>query len=605
VLQNMPGMARAPLLSGALLVRGAQPQDTEVLIDGVPIPLLYHLGGGPSVLSPSYIDKIDFYPGAYGAKYGRAIAGIVDIETGAPAPTALHGEASVDLLNAGFFLETPLSREKNFGTLSVAARHSVIDFLLPPILKLTTRPGQTSIVATPAYWDYQARYDLTLDGNAFELSAYGSNDALAVSQAGTTTTQAFSLNTDQGFHRFRARWSRKTDDGWSFYAAPTLGLTVNTADLNDTTKITSNSTDFNLRGWAKKELNRALSFELGVDVNASWFHNRFEIAGLATAADENPAPSVHDQHLALVTYAGYVEMVYSPIERWKWIPGLRLELYNLPSGLLPSFEPRLATRFRLTDWLTAKAAWGIYRQAPQSRQLDSALGNADLGLAMSQQSAGGFEFQIIPKLSLDVQGFYNWRTGLVTGSSTLVTKNGVTQPERFNNSGTGRAYGLEVLFKQDLTERFYGWIAYTLSRSESYELKADTWSPVNTDQTHIFTLVASYKFDFGLEAGVRFRLTTGSPYTPVLGSTFNADSGNYGSVNGPTNSARAATFNQLDVRLEKQFTFSLWKFSIYLDVQNVYNAPNAEQILYDYRYAQTAAINGLPLIPSLGVKGEF
>jgi hypothetical protein len=40
-------------------------------------------------------------------------------------------------------------------------------------------------------------------------------------------------------------------------------------------------------------------------------------------------------------------------------------------------------------------------------------------------------------------------------------------------------------------------------------------------------------------------------------------------------------------------------------VQNVYNAPNAEQILYDYRYAQTAAINGLPFIPSLGVKGEF
>lgn len=605
VLQNMPGMARAPLLSGALLVRGAQSQDSQVLIDGVPIPLLYHLAGGPSVLSPSYIEQINFYPGAYGAKYGRAIAGIVDVETGAPAPKALHGQASIDLLNAGFFLETPVNPEKNWGAFSVAARHSIIDFVLPPILKLTTRPGQTSIIATPSYWDYQARYDLTVDGNSFEFSAFGANDLLKVSQEGSTTTQAFTLNSDQGFHRFRLRYSRKTEDGWFFYLAPTVGLTVNETDIGDTTKITSNSTDLNVCGWAKKEVNRSLSFELGIDVNGNWFRNRFETASAPTPDNDNPPPSVHDQTLNLLTYAAYVEMVYSPLDRWKWIPGLRLELYNLPSGLTPSLEPRLATRFRLTDWATAKAAWGIYRQAPQSRELDSALGNPDLGLAMSQQTAGGLEFQIRPKLSLDVQGFYNWRSNLVTGSSALIVRDGQTVPERYHNAGTGRAYGLEVLLKQDLTERFYGWVAYTLSRSESFDAKSNVWSPVSTDQTHILTVVGSYKFDFGLEAGIRFRLTTGSPYTPVLGSTFNADTGNYSPLNGPTNSARAGTFNQLDIRLEKQFTFKLWKFSIYLDIQNVYNAPNSERTLYDYRYAQSAPLSGLPFIPSLGLKGEF
>ncbi len=605
VLQNMPGMARAPLLSGALLVRGAQPQDSQVLVDGVPIPLLYHLAGGPSVLSPSYIDRINFYPGAYGAKYGRAIAGIVDVETGGPPPTTFHGQASIDLLNAGFFLESPLRTDVNWGSLSIAARHSVIDFVLPPILKLTTRPGQASIVATPSYWDYQARYTIDLGGNAFELAAFGANDLLGISQAGTTSTQPFSLTNDQGFHRFRLRWSRKTDDGWFFFLAPTLGLTVNQTDVNDTTTITSNSTDFNLRGWAKKTMNRDLSFELGLDVNASWFHNRFEVAGTPTPTDENPAPSVHDQTLDLVSGAAYVEMVYSPIERWKWIPGVRLELYNLPSGVVPSLEPRLATRFRVTDWFWAKAAWGLYRQAPQSRELDAALGNPNLGLAMSQQTAGGFEFVLRPKLSLDVQGFFNWRTNLVQPSSTLVVRNGVTQREGYNNGGVGRAYGLEVLLKQDLTERFYGWVAYTLSRSENFDAKQNGWSPVSTDQTHILTVVASYRIGWGVEAGVRFRLTTGSPYTPVLGSTFNADTGGYSPVNGATNSAREATFNQLDLRVEKQFTFTLWKFSVYLDVQNVYDAPNPERTLYDYRYAQSAAVTGLPIIPSLGVKGEF
>jgi TonB family protein len=605
VLQNMPGMARAPMLSGALLVRGAQPQDSQVLVDGVPIPLLYHLGGGPSVLSPSYINTINFFPGAYGAKYGRAIAGIIDVETGAPTPTRPHGQASADFLNAGFYLESPINLTKNWGTVSVAARHSIIDLVLPPVLKALTPPGQTAIVVTPAYWDYQARYDLTLDGNAFELSAFGANDLLKISQAGTTQSQPFSVTLDEGFHRFRARWSRKTDDGWAFSLAPTFGFTSYKQSLNDTITWKANATDLNVRGWARKSLGQALTMELGVDVNGSWFHNRFEAATAATPDNPNPPPSVHDQALRLLTYAAYAEAIWTPVARWKLIPGVRFELYNLPSGLTASLEPRFATRVRLTDWATVKAAWGLYRQAPQVQELDSALGNSGLGLAMSQQVAGGLELVLMPKLSLDVQGFFNWRTSLVAPTDALIERDGVTVPSRYDNSGTGRAWGLEVLLRQDVTERLYGWVSYTLSRSENYSKTTGTWSPVSTDQTHLLTVVASYKFDFGIEAGVRFRLTTGSPYTPVQGATFNADTDSYTPLYGASNSARRAAFHQLDVRLEKQFTFETWKFSIYLDVQNVYNASNAEETLWDYRYRESAALNGLPIVPSLGLKGEF
>src|SRR5207245_276428 len=44
-IQNLPGVARAPFLSGALIVRGAAPADTQVFADGSGIPLLYHFGG--------------------------------------------------------------------------------------------------------------------------------------------------------------------------------------------------------------------------------------------------------------------------------------------------------------------------------------------------------------------------------------------------------------------------------------------------------------------------------------------------------------------------------------------------------------------------------
>ncbi len=79
VLQNMPGVARAPFGLGLLIVRGANPTDTGVFIGGEPIPVLYHFLAGPSVFTANLIDKIDFYPGGFGVRYGRFIGGVVDV----------------------------------------------------------------------------------------------------------------------------------------------------------------------------------------------------------------------------------------------------------------------------------------------------------------------------------------------------------------------------------------------------------------------------------------------------------------------------------------------------------------------------------------------
>ncbi len=146
---------------------------------------------------------------------------------------------------------------------------------------------------------------------------------------------------------------------------------------------------------------------------------------------------------------------------------------------------------------------------------------------------------------------------------------------------------------------------HTLSRSEQWDTTSQTFVPVAYDQTHNLTVVFSYKFFAGWETGLRFRFTTGRPITPVLGATFDADSGGYAPVYGAPGSLRDVTFNQLDLRVERVFTFDWWKFSVYLDVQNVYNAPNPELTLYNYNYTQSAPLRGIPFLPSLGVKGEF
>src|SRR6516165_9484256 len=45
VVQNLPGVGRSAFGSGQLIVWGSSPKETRVVVDGVAIPALYHVGG--------------------------------------------------------------------------------------------------------------------------------------------------------------------------------------------------------------------------------------------------------------------------------------------------------------------------------------------------------------------------------------------------------------------------------------------------------------------------------------------------------------------------------------------------------------------------------
>ncbi|MBW2458939.1 MAG: hypothetical protein JRI68_30855, partial [Deltaproteobacteria bacterium] len=74
---------------------------------------------------------------------------------------------------------------------------------------------------------------------------------------------------------------------------------------------------------------------------------------------------------------------------------------------------------------------------------------------------------------------------------------------------------------------------------------------------------------------------------------------------GADNSERLPMFHQLDIRIDKAWPFEAWKLSTYLDVQNVYNNRNVEGISYDFRYSTRTFATGIPIIPSIGLRGEF
>jgi TonB family protein len=610
-VQNLPGLARAPFLGGALLVRGSPPQDTGTYLDGHRIPQLYHFLGGPSVINEQLLDRIDFYPGGYGALYGRNLTGAIDVGTRKGDSTGLHGEGSVDLIQAMAFLEGPLG-DRTQG--AVAARRSYIDVFLPLFIPNDPNQGVTSIV--PVYWDYQARLDHKLEnGDDLGLLLFGSDDKLTVVQEGGRRTLPLSVDSHLGFHRLVGTWKRTVSDTLSFSVSPALGWTRQSAAAAgvgpggfaapqsiDLTVLTGE-----LRAEARWRAREFLELRMGTDVEldrASYTADIQSSLQLVNLGFPITQRTLIDRVQPAQQWGEYVEAQITA-GRLSLTPGLRFDQFHWRDHARWSIDPRLWARYALTDRTAIKAYVGLYHQPPTGQQIDNDIGNPDLGLSWAAQFGAGVEQRFSDVWSASVELFYNRRGSLVVTTDPVLNPDGTVYNPHFTNNGIGRAYGFELLIRREITAKLYGWLAYTLSRSEVLNNPGDNWRAFQFDQPHIFTLVAGYRPKPQWDLSTRFRLVSGNPYGPVDFATFNADSGNFDPTRGEVGQAREPLFLQLDVRAQYTWTWDAWQLSLYLDVQNVTNHTNEEFHVYDYRFAEQGSIQGLPILPTLGVKGKF
>ena len=76
-------------------------------------------------------------------------------------------------------------------------------------------------------------------------------------------------------------------------------------------------------------------------------------------------------------------------------------------------------------------------------------------------------------------------------------------------------------------------------------------------------------------------------------------------VDDGSDTERLPVYHQLDVRVDYRFRWGPWRMSAYLDVINAHFAQNVENWLYQYDYAARTAFPGLPILPALGITGEY
>lgn len=614
-VQNLPGVARSAYGLGQLIVWGSRPQDTRTYVDGVYIPTLFHFAGLRSTVNSEMVQSLTFTPGAYSAERGLGTGGLVDVTTRAPRRDGFHGYAQLDLIDGSLMVEGPIGKQLAF---AAALRRSVIDVALP----LFTRGRDLQL--SPAYWDYQLRLSYKpTSRDELGLFVFGSDDQLSLLQNASNPALAQQFDSHTYYVRGVLTWLRRFSNSATLSLTSSVGYEVpfqtQTQSATGTQAAHAQIASYTLRGTARVPLTSFLRFDAGLDFEGNYITlDRDDKAlvggGVAMAAGMDPsaqsqgATTANELTLYTNHLAAFASASFSLLDRHLSItPQLRLQLFsflgypgteNQSSSIFFAPDPRIQARYDVLPWLAFKAAFGLFHQAPQPQTLSAINGNPQLAPEQALHYVAGVEFRSFSQLHIGLDAFYKDLRNLVVRGQTA------TEP-RFVNEGLGRVYGGELLLRLDPFHNLFGWVSYTLMRSERLDHPGSDWRIFELDQTHILTLIASYKLPYGFQVGLRFRYVTGNPTTPILAASYDSNTDRYIPVLGELNSERLTAFHQLDLRIDKVFTFDRWRLSLYLDVQNVYYASNPEGISYNFNYTQQSPINGLPIFPALGIRGDF
>lgn len=622
IIESLPGLARAPFGSDQLVLWGAAPQDTRFYVDGVEIPQLFHGSGIRSAVNGDLLQSVALTPGAYGADFGRGIGGMVRLETRDSAEDGMHTTVDASTLDGSASVSAPVGERIR---VALAARYGWLD----RTLAVVNAPNVSDYFAIPRYRDYGAKIQLKLrKRESLDVVMLASADALSQNVLNVDPARNRSLATSNAFERLYLRYRRTLDDGSSVDVVPWIGRDTSRYDAHfgsNPAALDQNSLRWGLRAEHRSHVESLATLAMGVDIAGT----RAQLSrsgsltipareGDITVFGQPPGDDTNtDTWTALVlNVAPYASLDFD----WGPVtltPGLRFDGYLLEasrstprvgqtpaigrSTLQAELEPRVSARLRLSQRVAVLAAAGLYSQPPAPQDLSAVFGTPTLGPETATHASLGESINVTDSLSAVVTGFYR-------SMSHLVARDADPTPKLANallQNGVGRSYGVQIMLRQRPWRGYYGWVAYTISRSERRDTPGSSERLFDHDEPHILTAVGSKELG-SWKFGLRFRYTSGAPRTPVTGAFYDEKDDVFQPIFGAHNSIRLPDFWQIDARVDRSFQLSeATRLVVYFEALNVTNHSNGEEYSYSPDYTRRGVITGLPIVGVAGARLEL
>lgn len=420
-LQLLPGVQSGTEGSAGMYVRGGGPDENLLLLDGVPLYNVNHMGGFFSVFDADAIKNVTLYKGSFPARFGSRLSSVVDVRLKDGNDQEFHGSGSIGLLSAKFNLEGPIVKGKT--TFNVSARRTYYDVLAQPIIRYILRQDADEtdkVKATAGYYFYDLNAKVThkfTNRDRLFISYYMGDDRV---YADISEKYKYSYDyeydwEEDGHHYYskyhseekgaedmHLKWSWGNIVGaarWNHIFSPKLFMNVtanytqyrhnldldqytwrNDKTTGDEQYFVSDTTSVGM-GYRSliNDITAGADFEYhpspdhDIKFGANYTHHMFKPSISSVRMSEAYNDSGYrevtkidtmygDKNLLTDEGALYAEDNWNVAPFFKLNLGLRYSLYSVASRTYQSLEPRLSMRFLINDDLSVKASYSKMSQ---------------------------------------------------------------------------------------------------------------------------------------------------------------------------------------------------------------------------------------------------
>lgn len=615
VVQSLPGVSGSVGgFRNDVIIRGGAPNENVYFLDGIPIPNINHFStqgsaGGPvGLLNVSFFEGVSLTASSFGAEYENVLSGILQFDQRNGDNREFNGNLRVGSSEAALTMEGPLFKGDNTEsntTYIASVRRSYLQLLFQAI----------GLPFLPDYWDYQYKVNHRINkNNQVYLTGVGSIDDLSINELDDFDPEQEAIQNQipvirQTSNTVGIGWKRQFSDNSGFMETVVSSNTLGNEfyryedNVNQTGlyfKNDSRETETHLRYQATKFVdNWTLSGGFNV-INADYNNTTEDLINNRSFNTD-------------LNFFRYGLFVQSSANFSKNRLGISLGLRTdgdtfTESGhqLYRTLSPRASISYKLTEnekWTLNASLGRYYKILPYTtlgyQDNNDNFPNSASDYMQSDHIVGGVEYLLNDRARISAEGFFKYYSDYpvsITDSVSLANKGGdfeVFGSEPIVSAGNGRTYGLELLYQQKFTGKFYGVAAVTFYKSEFTNLFDNDYKPAVWDNGTLISLLGGYKFGNNWEISSRYRYLGKAPYAPIDQAltlqNYPAVFRDYEQLG----SVRLDPLSQLDVRVDKKFNFQNLSLDVYLEVQNVL----AQSSPSEPRYGLDRSENGEVITP--------
>ena len=636
-LDVLPGVTRVSDFTAAFNVRGGSGDQNLILMDGIPIFHPFHMLGAFSVFNPDMVGRAELQVGGFAAQYGGRVSSVLLVESD-PGDGELAADAALSLLDSRLAVRGGLPVEVR-SVLGLSAAHWRVS-ARRSYWDVVTRLGWSTLFPYNLT-DYQAAFEgWTQRGNRVRINAYSGRDRVTLRNLQFVFTDTESITDEADIPEDAGEgWNVRWPWGNDAVGASWTHLMPGGGTLEVRGSISRFSADFAFTEFGDRRMSTSIDqgsveadLELRPTPRIRW---RSGLVAGRTAADnmtQGIPPNFQNSRETARRSGAYTQLRWAPNPRWLLEGGLRLDHWR-PNASQPvtTLSPRIAAKRFLGngDW-AVRMAGGRYSQflhslrderLPLSPDVWVIAGEHVPALVSDQFQAGveGF-FGNGGDWVASVEGYYRTYDGAVAQNWA----EDPTDPSDDLLTGEAKSYGIDAMVRRD-SGQTTGWISLSLLKARQTFVDTDSglypapvieFPPV-FDRRVELDLALRREVNWGVEAGLRWNLGTGLPYTRPIARyevhrqrliDLRLDEENtMALLLGPRNGERYPVRHRLDISLRRPVYRSWGTVTPYLNVINVYNRKNV--LFYYFNYGpgrpERTGSSMLPVLPSLGVEVSF